>query len=719
MTMRKLRRLAIALSSAAALSIACGSTKNQGSLVLALETDVAVPQNVDGIGIAVSVDNQIKYSQLFSIDIKREQQGLGRVVKLPATIAVLEATTGSPAVQVRAVAFLRGEARIVRDVISTVPHGRTALLRLPLAYLAYEDGVTGTIPAQSFQSLPDLAAPARMGTIHLSDTTTGTGAATDIIEKISSRCSRMNLTNVDGECVDPTIDSATLPDYVEKDLFENGITAEGFANPEPCFDVGTCFAASATTTTQDLQRNNGECKVKLVGAAADLNVAMLLDAASADEQTGFPVDSATYVIPMSRDDAHGFRPDEAAGLVHLPKGVCERAAVVKMVLAHRAGCPQKTPLLPIAGAGANCLGTAGDGGTDAGTINDAEAGNVPPPAWWTAAGKGAKAAAVAVTSDGLSVLVATTDQSLYFVALDVTTNESLPGEGPVTPPGIGASTLAFIATDDEYVYTTYGTSDAMSWTFAAGAPPHLTFNANLSSVTTGIIAKVDTIMNPVTHCMGTGMTGTCFPAPNRLADNFPFMAFPGTPVSDQQSDITPTVAGAYAISPLGMEAYGAFNAPANMGGHLAVGKIASANFTYDNMVRAYAIAAVQSPVNSLVTSALTVSTGGLVKLAWIDPSSMKLTLSSNGPTIGPNDQTSYMHNLARDAAGYVYFTDNAGDLWSWNALAPTVAPAKMDATARVGSYGVAVDDVHKVVYRAFAGDAKTPGGVTRSAFIHP
>ena len=113
------------------VSMACGSSKSKGSLVIGLETDVSVPQNVDGIGIAVAVNGQVKYSKLFSLD--QSAAGMGRrAVKLPATIAVVEPDDSSaPQVDIRAVAFHKGEARIVRDVISTVPHARTALLRMP------------------------------------------------------------------------------------------------------------------------------------------------------------------------------------------------------------------------------------------------------------------------------------------------------------------------------------------------------------------------------------------------------------------------------------------------------------------------------------------------------------------------------------------------------------------------------------------------------------
>ena len=705
-----IRTLAITLGAVGALSFACGTTKDQGSLVVALETDVRVPDNVDGIGIAISVDKQIKYSQLFSIDATLEKQGL-RVVKLPATIAVLEPAGGAPAVQVRAVAFWHGEARIVRDVISTVPHGRTALLRVPLAYLGYDDGVTGSIPRESFQPLPKQTAPARVTVIHLTDAPGGTGAATDIVDKISSRCSLLGLTNVDGECVDPTIDSATLPDYAQTDLFPNGVDPDGFANPMPCFDMATCFDANATITHRELDRTNGECKVKLDVPAADLNIAMLLDTQASPRQVGFCPDESTCLIPMSRDDAHGFRIDEAAGLVHLPRGVCERPSVIKMVLAHRAGCAQKTALTPIDGAGTNCSNdvVAPDAGADAGA--DADAGPAQP--WWSATDRSASAAAVAVTSNGVGVLVATTTKDLYYVTLDKPTGKSNLIAGPNNVVGLATSALAFVATADEFVYTTFGTSDAIAWTLTAGASPFLGMPTNLKAAgTSGIIDKTDKVMNPVTNCLGVG--GVCFPAPNRTNGTFPYRMPNGT-VTDQSIDIMASQSGAFALSAVGADAYGAFY----KGSTLGVGKVDGNSFSSD-ATKAFAIATVPGSTGGVISAVTVVdSRDKMVHLGWVDSSTNKLTISTTSPAIAPADETAFMHTLAGDANSHVYFTDINGDLWSWNALAPTAALVKVDPTPRVGSYGVAVDGLFKVVYRAFTGDATTPGGVTRSLLTPP
>src|SRR5258708_28491476 len=132
------RVLTVAAASLAAA--ASGSAPGKGSLVVAISTDMQTPKDIDIVSVFVSTNSVPK------LDF------LGRVapdgsVTMPSTLAILEPDDPNAEVRIRVTAFLGQKARVLRDVMTTVPHQRTALLRVPLSFL--DDGsATGTLPMQ-------------------------------------------------------------------------------------------------------------------------------------------------------------------------------------------------------------------------------------------------------------------------------------------------------------------------------------------------------------------------------------------------------------------------------------------------------------------------------------------------------------------------------------------------------------------------------------------
>ncbi len=681
------------------VSMACGSTKPQGGLVIGLETDVAVPDNVDGIGISIGVNGQIKYSKLFALSPNLALNGK-KVVKLPATMVIMEPTSDGPApsVNIRAVAFHQGEARIVRDVISTVPHGRTALLRMPLAYLGYNDGVKGTVPTGAFE---DPKPKGIFAVIHTNDTSDA-GLAADLITTIDSRCTALqHLTNVDGECVDATIDSSTLPDYEDAELFENGKDENGDSNPEPCFDVDVCFAP-ASSSHADLNRSNGECTVTLEGSegsADNLNVAMTIQQSSTAgaPKIGFcvPEGSTRCMVPIDRDDVHGFRVDTARGVVILPKGVCDRPTVTGVELTH--SCASKPVVMPIDGAGANCIPNASDagiaeGGTDGGTDADAALPEVPP--WY---GDNGTTGVVALGSG--DVVEITKAKLLSYISTDSAGGPLLRSAIKDASPSSAASGPAFVTADPTVpaVYATFNDANIAHVLYVLGKG----FTGGATNYIMGPGPDPsEQIGQGVPSCVGT----VCFPSsPTVRSFTFPVLTASGATTSTTLASAPYLGAFAFAVAP-DESLFGSYAAVFDGGTGTAVAAGKPGNYIELRLTgapRAYGTAVAMSGTSfhMVVTEA---QQDGLVHVLVIDTAAPANPLDAG--TIGlASDPGFLMRNLAvaeRGMSHYVYLTDSAGNLKYVDPFAAAPTLVNVDKLNRVcaTSLGVSVDSTH--VYRA-------------------
>jgi hypothetical protein len=134
------------LSSALATAIGCSATP-KGSLMLAISTDMQTPKDISLVSVFVAEGSDVKFAYV------------GRVlpdgtVALPSTLAVVEGDDPNTELEIRVIGFNGQAARVLRDVRTTVPHARTALLRLPLDFI--DDGsATGTLPEGDVPALSD------------------------------------------------------------------------------------------------------------------------------------------------------------------------------------------------------------------------------------------------------------------------------------------------------------------------------------------------------------------------------------------------------------------------------------------------------------------------------------------------------------------------------------------------------------------------------------
>lgn len=313
------------------LAVACtGETLPfAGALMLSVQTDLSAPKDIAAIGLYITSDGRPIFADTRDVAPSGE-------VKFPATIAVLaDADRPRAVIKIRAIAFKdSGDVRVLRDIITTVPKGRTALLRAPLLWI--NEG-SGTGKRQ------ELVASLRT----LDDTPDG-------FTRITSACPE-GQTFLEGECGDANVDSSTLPDYEERDVFGGG-DAQG--NGGRCFDVLACFG-SASAVTVDAPT----CSAGLSGVDPNdpnLSFAVSLPAAAGTGECA----GGTCLVPL--DKGTGWRPGGAG--VTFPRALCARlASGAALGVVRTTACAAKDQATPSCGPASSVQGSGApvDASTDA------------------------------------------------------------------------------------------------------------------------------------------------------------------------------------------------------------------------------------------------------------------------------------------------------------------------------------------------------------------
>jgi hypothetical protein len=315
-------------------TLASCSAPSKGALMLAVSTDMQTPKDISVISVFISVNSAVKFDYL------------GRVlpdgtVALPATVAVVEPDDDSAEVRIRVIGFKEQNARVLRDVLTTVPHQRVALLRLPLDFVDDGSG-TGMLDA-----------------MHLPDEKTIPDGTTDFDpDVIDSKCDffTKNETSIAGVCADAHVDSSRLPDYQQGEVYGDGGLQPSGA-PTSCFDVGSCFGSPAPVQNVTMS----PCSFPLPqGASADsFNVAFVTP------DTGACLAPGRCYVPIVQDATEGWTVQGST--VQLAQGVCNKlSATVSLVTST--SCPAETTSEPVceitSGDAGAADATTGDGGLD-------------------------------------------------------------------------------------------------------------------------------------------------------------------------------------------------------------------------------------------------------------------------------------------------------------------------------------------------------------------
>jgi hypothetical protein len=193
-----LRRLAAPVLLVGATSLACaGKTEPaKGQLMIAVQTDMALPKDVDAIRVEVLSYGSVQFANTYQV-------GAGALL-IPATLALIAGEDPARPVTVRVVGLQNQKARMMREAVTTIPQDRIATLRMPIHWLCDE-------------SVKEPAAGQY-------ETACAEGQTCD-----------------GGRCVASVVDAATLATFDVGDVFGGGDGSGDGA----CFDTAGCMSRGA------------------------------------------------------------------------------------------------------------------------------------------------------------------------------------------------------------------------------------------------------------------------------------------------------------------------------------------------------------------------------------------------------------------------------------------------------------------------------------------
>ena len=354
-------------------SMAACSAPGKGALILAISTDMQAPKDIDVVSLYIETGGVPKFDYL------------GRVlpdgtVSLPSTLAVVEPDDPSAQVRIRITVFKTqpdgsAQARVVRDVLTTVPHQRTAMFRLPLNFL--DDGsAAGTLPA--------MYVPNPNGGVPEGDTSYGpTDPVPTDTGYITTTCDfSQGLTSVAGTCVNANFDSSAAPDYEEEAVFGDG----GTPDTPACFHVDQCFAARTLVQPSTVTMNSdGSCSFALTQGEDGQDWNCALQTADGTGTCIGPNGGPPCLVPLESDPGEGFTINPGQSLSMVP-GVCKKlfptnGKPAAQLYLDKTSCATKVEAAPVcqpiptsAGGPADAAAPVGDSGAapeDAGAFPDA------------------------------------------------------------------------------------------------------------------------------------------------------------------------------------------------------------------------------------------------------------------------------------------------------------------------------------------------------------
>lgn len=302
---------ALAVAAIPALSAGCDPAP-LGELVLIVKTDMAPPKDFNKLRIEVFNEGALKFEYEGPVpgDPKDEQR-----IVLPSTLGLVAPEDPSNAIRIEVGVRSGGKdgpVRVVREVVTTIPADRVAMLNIPIQFLCKSDD----IPFD-----PD-------GNLKPSDCPDG-------------------KTCIAGTCEDSAVDSSTLPDYDEKSVYGgNGDPAKG-----KCFDVATCFEKGVLVDAKTIDKASCTFPLPKGVESKKMNLALGVESDGICNSIG-------CLVALDANSETGWRLDDAGTNVVLPKGVCANLdpstpsphPILQIVQAATSGdCPQKDVTYPTCG----------------------------------------------------------------------------------------------------------------------------------------------------------------------------------------------------------------------------------------------------------------------------------------------------------------------------------------------------------------------------------
>jgi hypothetical protein len=271
---------------------------------------------------------------------------LGRVrpdgaIAFPSTLAIVEPDEVGAQVRIRVIAFQETRARVVRDVLTTIPHQQVGMLRLPVSFL--DDGLaTGTLPMADLPvgpSNPSGPPEVLSGTGGTQFQPTNPDPASPEFIKTTCDFSKAQ-TSVAGVCQDAKVASAKLASYSDPAVFGDGGTPD---NPV-CFPVAQCFAkAQSMPITNITMAPDGSCSFPILPTEKGKNWNCAL---ATTDGTGASAKGQS-LVPLQNDPGEGFLVQPGKVVVMVP-GVCKRLMSGNAsLLLDKSSCPTKSEATPV------------------------------------------------------------------------------------------------------------------------------------------------------------------------------------------------------------------------------------------------------------------------------------------------------------------------------------------------------------------------------------
>jgi hypothetical protein len=307
-------RLGVAAALAGLGGCSSQTDKPVGELVISVQTDMQIPKDVSAVGVKVTSGGTTRFAQWYDVGTDPDD------LKIPATLGLVAGDNPADTVTIQVMGRSENKLRTLRQVVTTVPGDRAALLRMPIHWLC--DG--------SASQPDDIDA--------IGDTTF------DTVCSPGQSC-------LGGTCVDDAVDSSTLPNYQPEQVF-GGAKGPGAGT---CFDTSTCFATGQTESDYRLS----DCTlpaVTLGSKQAGVNIALV-----PSNGDGICADGICYV-PLDNDQDTGWYQD--GDRIHLPQAVCDKLASRDIDrLELTTDCAAKTPSTPTCGPWSSVEPKSGAGGT--------------------------------------------------------------------------------------------------------------------------------------------------------------------------------------------------------------------------------------------------------------------------------------------------------------------------------------------------------------------
>ncbi len=301
-------RAALALVSAftfiTAASCSGDDPPQKGQLVIAFQSDMEVPKDVEAMRVLVKSFGVTLLDNTYPLGSGAER------TQLPATLTIVANDDPSTPVSIQLIALAGSKAHVVRKAITTVPDKRTALLHMPIQFLCWDE-------------------------VTVTEDDTGVTAS-------DKTCGEQ--TCVAGACKDPTIDSATLGNYKAAEVFGG---ASGPGTLGACLDVLACFEKGAEVPV-DL----GDCSVALPGPLETTNIGLVVPPGG----QGI-CGAGACIVPLDRDALLGW--SESGGRAVLPAAVCNKLGSSVTAVAVTSSCTGKTPGIPTCGPWSSVSGLPG------------------------------------------------------------------------------------------------------------------------------------------------------------------------------------------------------------------------------------------------------------------------------------------------------------------------------------------------------------------------